>query len=71
MPSFRPLQIKTSLTIKPNGFYMHVKKRKDGLVTSSIGLKSARAVRDGSDDDDAATAKNGGTGPKLAIYYGE
>lgn len=63
-------QIKTSLTIKPKGFYMHVKQRKDRLVSSIASAAShSPQGQDQSDNGSSATEVNG-KGPKVAIYYG-
>lgn len=66
----RTAQIKTSLTIKPKGFYMHVKQRKDRLIISIASATShSPQGQDQSDNGRSATEVNG-KGLKVAIYYG-
>jgi hypothetical protein len=58
------------LTIKPKGFYMHVKQRKDRLVSSiAPAASNSRQGQDQSDDEPPVSQGNG-KGHKLAIYYG-
>lgn len=66
----RTAQIKTSLTIKPKGFFMHVKQRKDRLVTSIASVASNSHQGQGQSDNEPPVSQGNGKGPKLAIYYG-
>jgi hypothetical protein len=66
----RTAQIKTSLTIKPKGFYMHVKQRKDRLVTSIASATSHSPQGQEQSNNVRSATEIKGKGPKLAIYYG-
>lgn len=67
-------QIKTSLTIKPDNFYMHAKTRKDRKDRKVTKIGSA--VPPGSPTNDEPTTHDDSgkyanvNGPKLAIFYG-
>jgi hypothetical protein len=66
----RTAQIKTSLTIKPKGFYMHVKQRKDRLVSSIASAASHSRQGQDQSGNEPPVSQGNGKGPKLAIYYG-
>jgi hypothetical protein len=63
------LQIKTSLTIKPSGFYMHAKKRHN---SPQLGLAQSnnKAVAGTDAQEKDAEVDSNPDGPKLGIYYG-
>jgi hypothetical protein len=58
------------LTIKPKGFYMHVKQRKDRLVTSIASATSHSPQGQDQFNNGRSATEIDGKGPKLAIYYG-
>ena len=49
---------------------MHVKQRKDRLVTSIASVASNSHQGQGQSDNEPPVSQGNGKGPKLAIYYG-